>query len=412
MPEFGMMGVDWEERVNFDRMRRERLKKAQDAMEESGVDALIVFAMEDVRYLTGFRSHLGPVASHGLVAVVLPRGGNPILCPLLDSVHSRERMPWMHRDDIIGPPFIRTEGGTKKWAEEVKGKIGRLAEGKIGVDIWSFSLSQWLPKFFPKAEFFNGGMVLSQAKITKTQDEVECQKIVTMITEAGFQALLDNLKPGVRECQLLAVAWRKFTELGSEWTQCANIVCSGPYTAPYRRFTSDRVIREGDPVIVDIGACYNGYWGDFTRTFICGDVRPTREQIELHQQSYDTLFNACAEAVAGKTNGDIGKHLNDPATNPDSDGLSGGHGAGVNPWEPPWIANLTPDAIVPLQRNMLFSIEPYAGKPGIGGFRLENQVFVGEKEPDIITKLSFDERLLRDVHPLDKTTGRKIRHPR
>ncbi len=412
MSEFGMMGVDWEERVNFDRMRRERLKRAQDAMAKSGVDALIVFALEDLRYLTGFRSHLGPVASHGLAAVVLPRGGDPILCPLLDHVHVRTRMPWMRPEDILGPPFIRTEGGTRKWAEEVKARIGRLADGKIGVDIWSFSLSEWLPKCFPKAEFVNGSEVLAPAKVIKTVDEVECQKIVTMITEAGFQALLDNLKPGVKECELLAIAWDKFTVLGSEWTQCANIVCSGPYTAPYRRFTSDRVIREGDPVVVDIGACYNGYWGDFTRTFICGDVRPTKEQIDLHQEAYDTLFNACAEAVEGRTNADIGKHLNHPKSNPNSDDLSGGHGAGVNPWEPPWVTNLTPDAIVPLQKNMLFSIEPYAGKVGVGGFRLENQVFVGAKEPDIFTTLSFDERLLRDVHPLDKTTGRKIRYPR
>jgi Xaa-Pro aminopeptidase len=409
MSEFGMMGVDWEERVNFDRMRRERLQKAQAALEKTGVDALFVFSLEDVRYLTGFRSHLGPVAILGLAAAVLPRGGDPILCTL-DMNHARLRMPWIRRENILGRPFIRTEGGTRKWAEEIKAKIGNLAEGKIGVDIWSFGLSQWLPRCFPKAQFVDGKAVLYHAKVIKTRDEVECQKIVTMITEAGFQALLDKLKPGVKECELLAVAWKKFTELGSEWTQCANIVCSGPYTAPYRRFTSDRVIREGDPVIVDIGACYNGYWGDFTRTFICGDVKPTREQIELHQQSYNTLFNACAEAVVGKTNGDIGKHLNHPQTNPNSDGLSGGHGAGVNPWEPPWIANLTPDAIVPLRRNMLFSIEPYAGKAGIGGFRLENQVFVGEKEPDLFTTLSFDERLLRDTHPLDKTTGRKIRY--
>ncbi len=408
MSEFGLMGVDWEERVDFDRMRRERLQKAKAAMEKSGLDALFVFALEDVRYLTGFRSHLGPTTILGLAAAVLPRGGDPILCTL-DVDHARERMPWLHPDSILGRPFIRTEGGTRKWAEIIKGKIGSLAEGKIGVDVWTFGLSQWLPKCFPKAQFVDGKEVLSHAKMIKTKDEIECQKIVTMITEAGFQALLDHLKPGVKECELLALAWQKFTELGSEWTQCANIVCSGPYTAPYRRFTSDRVIREGDLVIVDIGACYNGYWGDFTRTFLCGNVRATKEQIDLHQECYNTLFNACAEAVVGKTNGDIGKHLNNRETNPNSYDLSGGHGAGVNPWEPPWVANLTPDAILPLQPGMLFSIEPYAGKPGIGGFRLENQVFVGEKEPDIITPLSFDERLLRDVHQLDKTTGRKIR---
>jgi Xaa-Pro aminopeptidase len=410
MSEFGMMGVDWEERVNFDRLRRERLQKAKDAMERAGVDALFVFALEDVRYLTGYRNHLGPVMSLGGASAVLPRGGDPILCA--DYKHALARMPWIHPDNIMGRAGIRTEAGTRKWAEIIKGKIGNLAEGKIGLDVLNFGLFEWLQKCFPKAQFVDGRKVLSHAKMIKTKDEIECQKIVTMITEAGFQALLDKLKPGVKECELLAVAWQKFTELGSEWTQCANIVCSGTSTAPYRRFTSDRVIREGDMVVVDIGACYNGYWGDFTRTFLCGNLRATKEQIDLCQESYDTLFKCLSQAVVGKTNADIGQYLNHPDHNPNSDGLSSGHGAGVNPWEPPWIVNPTGDDIVPLQPGILFSVEPYAGKPGVGGFRLENQVFVGEKEPDIITTLSFDERLLKDVHPLDKTTGRKIRYPR
>jgi Xaa-Pro dipeptidase len=237
---------------------------------------------------------------------------------------------------------------------------------------------------------------------------MECQKVANMITEAGFQALLENLKPGIRECELLSIAWQKFTELGSEWSQCANIVCSGPYTAPYRRFTSDRIIREGDLVIVDIGGCFNGYWGDFTRTFICGNRKPPREQIDIYQESYNTLFNACADAVVGKTNADIGRHLNDPVENPHANGLSSGHGAGVGAWEPPWLSHaLTPDAIIPLQPGMLFSIEPYAGIPGIGGVRLENQLFVtGGKKPEIFTPMPFEERLLRDIHPLDQTTGK------
>jgi Xaa-Pro aminopeptidase len=93
-------------------------------------------------------------------------------------------------------------------------------------------------------------------------------------------------------------------------------------------------------------------------------------------------------------------------------GLSGGHGAGVGPWEPPLLHGMSPDMVVPLEPGMLFSIEPYAGIPGIGGFRLENQVFVTEKEPDIFTTLPFDERLLKDIHPLDKTTARTRMYPR
>lgn len=411
MTEFGQMGVDWEERIDFGRMRRERLQRAKNALQKSDLSAMFIFRLEDVRYLTGFRCHSGPVAVITLATVVLPKGGDPILYTL-DEHHARARMPWIKPEDIRPRAGIRTEEGIKKWAEEVRVRLGKLAEGKIGIDLWTPDIAQWVQKYFPKAQFVDGKRVLTQAQMIKTRDEIECQKIANMITEAGFQALLENLKAGVKECELLAIAWQKFTELGSEWSQCANIVCSGPYTAPYRRFTSDRVIREGDLVIVDIGAGFNGYWGDFTRTYVCGKIKPTKEQIDLCQEGYDTLFKTCGDARVGKTNQEMGKHLNDPVENPHSGGLSGGHGAGVGPWEPPLLHGMSPDMVVPLEPGMLFSIEPYAGIPGIGGFRLENQVFVTEKEPDIFTTLPFDERLLKDIHPLDKTTARTRMYPR
>jgi len=405
MSEFGLMGVDWEERINFDRLRRERLKKAQAALDDSGANALFIFRLEDIRYLTGFRCHSGPVALLGLAAAVLPKGGDPILCTL-DQLHSQERMPWMKKEDILPRPFIRTAGGTKKWAEEIKAKLGNLVEGKIGVDIYTPPLAGWLKEAFPKAEFVDGKAILREAQMIMTQDELECQRAVTMITEAGFQELLYNLRPGVKECELLAHAWQKFTELGSEWSQCSNIVCSGPYTAPYRRFTSDRIVREGDLVIVDIGAGFNGYWGDFTRTYVCGDIMPTKEQIDLHQECYNVLFAGMNDARVGKTNADVAGHANNDIENPHSGGISGGHGAGVGPWEYPWFSDITEDSKVPLEPGMYFSFEPYAGIPGIGGIRLENQVLVTEDEPDVFTPLPFDQRLLRDIHPLDKTTGR------
>ncbi|MFH1650562.1 MAG: Xaa-Pro peptidase family protein [Chloroflexota bacterium] len=415
MPEFGTMGVDWEERIDFDRLRRERLQKARDAMAAAGADVLLVFRQEDVRYLTGHRSHMAPVIPHKGPVVVLPKDGDPLLFTP-DFVHARMRHTWLKPENVQGGANNRYESTFLKWAEEIRGKLGSLLEGRVGIDLWTPPMVKWMPQAFPKAEFVDGKEILYQAQMVKTIDEIECQRTVTAITEAGFQALLDSLKPGVRECELLAVAWQKFTELGSEWTQCSNIVTSGPSTAPYRRFTSDRIIREGDLVIVDIGACFNGYWGDFTRTFVCGNIMPTKEQIALCQECYDTLFNACAQARIGKTNVDVAKVLNDPETNPNSQGLSSGHGAGISPWEPPYfdirsILPLPPDseAIVPFQKNMYFSIEPYAGQEGIGGFRLENQMLVTDGDPEIITTFPFDERLLKKVHPLDKTTGRVFR---
>src|SRR3989304_4347955 len=143
------------------------------------------------------------------------------------------------------------------------------------------------------------------AKRIKTVDEIECLKAANSMTEAAMDAALRALKPGIRECEVLAIAWQTMTALGSEWTQCANIVSSGPYTAPYRRYTSDRIIRMGDLVIIDIGACFAGYYGDFTRTVVCGDIMPTRRQRELFQGTYFAPFNACGQCRPGKTTADV-----------------------------------------------------------------------------------------------------------
>ncbi|MBI2907614.1 MAG: aminopeptidase P family protein [Chloroflexi bacterium] len=402
MPEFGFMGVDWEERIDFDRMRRERLQKAKDVLAKSEADVLFVFRHEDVRYLTGFRCHIGPVYITGIGTAVLPKGGDPLLFTL-DQAHAQARMPWMRKDDILPRANTRTKGGMLTFAEQVKSRLGSLDGKSIGVDLWTLEMEDALREAFPKSRFVNGYKILIEAKIIKTADELECQRAACMITEAGMDTAIKALKPGIRECEILALAWQTFTALGSEWTQCANIVCSGPYTAPYRRFTSDRIIREGDLVIIDIGGCFNGYWGDFTRTWVCGDIMPTKEQIELHQEDYDALFNACGKARPGNTNYDMWKEIQ----NPHSGGLSGGHGAGTNPWEEPWLSGYTKDATVDLKPGMIFSIEPYAGIPGIGGIRLENNVIVTEGDPEIYSTYPFDERLLKNIHPLDKTTGRR-----
>lgn len=395
----GIMGVDWEERIDFDRLRRERLKKAKDALENSEADVLFVFRTEDCRYLTGYRTHLHPTAMIGNAVVVLPKGGEPILFTM-DHEHCKKRMPWLSDKQIKPRANFREPVGIKDWTDMVKKELGELEGSTIGVDLWTPLMANELKKAFPKSEFIDGSEILGKAKIKKTEDEIACMKVANVITEAAMDAAIRFLKPGVRECEVLAVAWQTMTALGSEWTQCSNIVASGPYTAPYRRFTSDRIIRNGDLVIIDIGACFNGYWGDLTRTWVCGNVKPTKEQIEIHQNCYNALFNACDKSRPGNTTADVFKAAYPYVLD------SLGHGSGVHPWEPPYFSPASIKAPVTLEKGMQFNLEPYAGIPGIGGVRLENNLVVTDGEPDIYTTYPFDERLLKDIHPLDKTTGR------
>jgi Xaa-Pro aminopeptidase len=395
----GLMGVDWEERIDFGRLRRERLQKAQDALTASQADLLFVFRTEDARYLTGYRHHLGPTPLLGNATVVLRPDQDPVLYTM-DYEHCRLRMPWLTEECLQPRANFREDVGIRKWAESVESIVGSLAGKVIGVDLWSVTLEEGLRRAFPDTTFVDGYKILMEAKIIKTDDEVSCLKIANAITEAGMDAAREVLRPGVRECEVLASAWYKMTALGSEWTQCSNIVASGPYTAPYRRFTSDRVIRSGDMVIIDIGGCFNGYWGDLTRTWVCGNINPTEEQRDLHQKAYDALWNACAASRAGNTTADVFAAA-DPYV---LDSL--GHGSGMAPWEPPYFSPHTKDDPTELRVGMQFNLEPYAGQPGIGGFRLENNLVVTDGEPDVYTTYPFDERLVVDLHPMDSSTGR------
>ncbi len=398
--EFGLMGVDWEDRIDFDQMRRDRVRKAQQALENSDLDVLFVFRTEDARYLTGYRHHLGPAVIIGNGTVVLARGSEPILFTM-DEEHCKARMSWLRPDQIQPRANFRELAGVREFADRVKGLLGDINGKKIGVDIWSPGMEKHLKAAFPNSEFDDGYEVLMRAKEIKTEDEIHCLKAANMMTEAAMYAALQFLRPGVRECEVLAVAWQTMTALGSEWTQCSNIVASGPYTAPYRRFTSDRIIRNGDLVIIDIGAGFNGYWGDLTRTYVCGEMRPTPEQKAIHQRCYNALFNALAAVKPGVTNAAVVE-----AAGEENILSSLGHGSGVNPWESPHFSVSSKNGPILLKENMVANFEPYAGTPGIGGVRLENNFIVRSYGAENYTQYPFDERLLDDMHPLDLTTAR------
>lgn len=401
MSYLGIMPVDWEERLDPLRMNRERLARGKQALEDSGLDALFIFRTEDSRYLTGYRHHLGPAYIAGNGTVVLPRGGEPHLY-MMDFEHCRQRMTWMHPDQIHPRANFREKVAMKRWKEHVEAVTGSLDGKTVGVDLWSPLMEQQLKEAFPKTEFVDGYYdVLMKAKIIKTQDELACLRMANALTEAAMDAALRFMRPGVKECEVLAEAWQVMTALGSEWTQCSNIVTSGPYTAPYRRFTSDRIIQNGDLVIIDIGAGFNGYWGDLTRVYVCGNVKPTEPMRQAHQKVYNAVFNCAAATRPGATNADVYAAA-------DGHALDGalGHGAGVNPWESPFFSPASKDEPVTLKENMVFNIEPYYGELNKFGIRLENDHIVTADGVEIYTRYPFDERLVMDVHPLDETTGR------
>jgi Xaa-Pro aminopeptidase len=379
---YGLIATDWEARIDYQRMRKERLEKAQAAIKKFGLDALVLFRFENVRYVTGHRKIMvcGGIAADPVLSILTKQGDPYIFTMDIDSTLLRE--PWIPKDRVKPTYWVELESGARGFARAIKEILGPDAKGKIGIDNWVTPVYHVFPKDLPGATFVDGQDVMMDARMVKTRDEMECLKSAVAITEAGFEAGVEALRPGVRECEVLGKIWDKVYSLGAEWTQSPGIVCAD--TGVYRRFTSDRIIQEGDTVVIDIGAQFNGYFADYTRTWYLGKyTKPSKEQKEVFRSSYQTLRDVEKAIRPGVTTGDVFK-----AAGKNVLGKMIGHGIGLAGQEIPFIAE-TPEESIRLKPGMTFAIEPFYGRPGVAGVRLEDDVVVTETGCEVLSTFPF-----------------------
>ncbi len=177
-------------------------------------------------------------------------------------------------------------------------------------------------------------------------------------------------------------------------------VASGEHMGPPTRLATDKIIREGDLVFIDIGAMWGGYYSDVARTIVCG--RPSQVQREVYTAVYESLAAGTAAMKVGNTNDDVAAAVVAVARR---HGLSDhfvplfiGHGIGAGANEPPYVGESLPGAeTVELELGMTLALEPLIWVPGVrggAGVRLEDTILVGEDGGKPITRTRFDEGLL------------------
>jgi Xaa-Pro aminopeptidase len=362
---FGPQMVDWETRVDFGKLRFERLARAQDAMRAAGADYLLLSRVENARYTTAIKRLYWPtIRLGGGPVVLLPQEGHPLIW-ITDPEYAAETLPWVPRENFRDAHEMELAGDVETTVRQLVEAFPGTAHGSIGVDIWSPAMREVLPRALPNAKLVDGQAVMQQAREVKTAQEIELMKMAYVMSEAGMQAALDILKPGVRESELVGTAMRRFWDFASETTQCSQNVNSGPGTFPYRRFHTDRIIQWGDIVNMDFGACFNGYFGDFCRTFVCGG-KPNPAQADLLQRSHEMQMRTLAAIRPGVTPADLARETGHPSM---------GHGIGISAFEAP---HLRPIDTYEIKPGMTFSVvTPMTmGSPELGGTHLEDEIYI------------------------------------
>jgi Xaa-Pro aminopeptidase len=400
---FGLMSVDWEERVNIERLRQERLARVKNALKKSDIGALLCFDMNNIRYLTA--THIGTWAMDKLVRFsLLPQDDEPILWDFGSAArHHQIYCPWLGERSRAGISTLRgaTHPGSGL-AEDVAKKIRlelekrNLLNEPVGVDVIE------IPVLFALQaqgiRVVDGQQLMHEVRKIKTQDEITLLNTATMMVDAAYDELYRFMKPGVKENECVGVVSKVLYDLGSEHVEGVNAI-SGERCSPHPHVYTDRVLRPGDPAFFDILHSFNGYRTCYYRTFAVGSASPS--MVEAYKRCRDYMDAAISIVKPGITTADVVKlwpkaeefgFANEEA----AFALQYGHGVGLSIWEKPIFSRLVslahPEII---EEGMVFALETYwPASDGWSAARLEEEVVVTKDGCEIITRFPSEKLLV------------------
>jgi len=399
----GPFHVGYERRVDLDALRLKRIAKADEQRRKAGLDALLVWKDENCRYLTDLRPQLIAGKTTALNGALLIEGRAPMLfCSGGERDRVDRTMPWIEEAHTI--PIIEEKALVEGLVKDILGPVLRqygLADAKLGLDESNMVFHKALTSHFSKLKVEDGDTPMQQARMIKLDEEIILLEEATALADAVCATATATVADGVRECEVAGEAMRTLFRLGGEYAHVMTpFVASGEHMAPPHRICSDKLIRHGDVVFIDIGAAWGGYFGDMARTVICG--KASDEQKKIYTAVYEGLKAGIAEMRPGRTNKDSANALIKAA---DKYGLGGrflslfiGHGVGIGANEPPYIGETLPGApTYEFKPGMVFAVEPLIWVEGVrggGGVRLEEMVLVTADAPHVMSRAPFDEKLM------------------
>ena len=408
---YGPNTVDWEERVDVDRLRSQRLARLKEALDRSELGALLSFDFHNIRYMTS--THIGTWAMDKLIRfALLPRGGEPVVWDFGSAArHHQLYNPWLdgRTDDpeqgraragisTLRGAFNPDAGIADGVAAKVKRELDKygLAGEPVGVDLVEVPVLKALEA--AGLEVVDGQQVYLDARRIKTPDEITLLTTAATLVDAAYDELYRFLRPGVRENECVGLVAKVLYDLGSEHVEGVNAI-SGERCAPHPHVYSDRILRPGDPAFFDILHSYNGYRTCYYRCFAVGSASAAMRDAYVRCRDY--MDEAIALVKPGATTADIVSVW--PAATefgfPDEEAafaLQYGHGVGLSIWEKPIFSRLVSlDHPEVLEEGMLFALETYwPASDGWSAARIEEEVVVTADGCEVITKFPAEELLV------------------
>ena len=356
-----------------------RLDKIRAEFEEAGIDCLMISSGENRRYLSGFTGSAGS-----------------LFITEKDAVLATD-FRYVEQAGTQSPDFrVHRMMGGGGWLTGLLGELGinRLGFESQHVTVASHSgIQKAIDDSDPKLDMTliaTSGLV-EDLRAVKDADEMAILTKSIEIADEAFAQVAPTIRPGHTEVEVAWMLEKAMRELGAEAISFETIVAAGPNAALPHHRPADVPILEGQPLIIDMGAKYQGYCSDLSRTICLGSYDDTFRKV------YDTVLGAQLTAIAtvekGMTAGDadgLARAVIEEAGYGDNFGHSLGHGVGLAVHEMPGVG---PNGTMVLEDNMAFTVEPGIYITGWGGVRIEDVVVLEDGRARVISNAPKIDRI-------------------
>jgi Xaa-Pro aminopeptidase len=367
----------------------ERTARAQGLLVERGIAALLVGVGANLRYLTGYVA----MPLERLTMLVLPAAGRPsVLVPRLEAMAAAaspairaglaDVIPWDETDDAHAL---------------VAAQLGSLVDGVgarvlVSDRLWAMHVLG-LQRSLPRATFGLASELLRDLRMVKDADEVALLRLAAHAADRVVAQIAAGRLVGRTELDVSREVRERLLAEGHELAEFA-IVASGPNSASPHHDATERVIRAGEPIVLDIGGSLDGYCSDTTRTLWVTGGDPANGPTPEFLRLFDLLRDAQAEASSAVRSGVACERIDAVARGIITAGGHGpdfihrvGHGIGLETHEDPYLVTGNGEALRP---GMAFSVEPGIYLQGRFGARIEDIVICGPAGPDVLNESSRD----------------------
>jgi Xaa-Pro dipeptidase len=367
-------------------MTQSRLDRLQKILLDSKLDALALNPGASLFYLTGFHFHL----MERPTVLMIPVSGTPAL--VLPALEMLKVSQFPFRVE----PFPFSDDPAK-WLDSFKAaaKFLKLKHSRIGYEPNCLRTLEmdFLQKAIPQAVFKDASPQLSSWRICKDANEVAKIRKAVQIAQTALENTLPCIHSGVAERDIATELCRQLIRAGSDLHLAFEpIVSGGPNAANPHAEPSDRKLQNGDLLVIDWGAVYQGYVSDLTRIFAIGKADSECQKIvEITARANEAGRLASKPSIpAGEVDCAARKVIVEAGYGEFFTHRTG-HGIGLEGHEPPYI--FVENNLI-LQPGMVFTVEPGIYLPGRNGVRIEDNMLITENGAETLSSLSRELRIL------------------